>query len=155
MDQVVTTAPMIRCIIWREEKARPSSILFKRTQVILSDEKGTFTASHWELPNCKKLQRETAAEAAERIAYDSAGILADDSQLLRQFPLDFSNVQFNPNHYYVFLTGLSGRFDQDDNEQNKEGTWQWISIDLLSCYAIRKETMAMIAIAIKKLHLGT
>lgn len=148
MDQIVHTTPVIRCIIWREEEC---SILFCRRDAV-DEETAEVLGSHWDLPLTTPMSGEAETEAAERVTYDAAGILATEACLLRQFPADFSNTRFNPSHHFVLLTGLSGRFDKDDYAKGKEGTWQWISIDMLNFYAIRRETLAMIAFAMKGHH---
>jgi len=148
MNQVVKTTPVIRCIIWKQEDC---SILFCRKTIELTENGTHFDSSHWELPLCKKLRRETAVEAAERVAYDTAGIYAGEAQLLRQPITDFSQTFFHASHHYVLLSDVSGRFDQDDNESGKEGRWQWIPYEHMGAYAVRRETVAMIKQAVASL----
>lgn len=138
--RVSTVSPMVRCIIQGEN----NSVLLFRESCSVVDDKGIVHLSHWDLPKGKINKNETRAIAAQRIIYNKTGLFAETVTELVVRPTRFQNVQFLDHHHYFLTQKVEGTFTRDEYKKGKEGLFQWIEYQYLSCYAVRRESMAII-----------
>ncbi len=140
--RVSTVSPVVRCIIIGENQ----SVLLFREDILLTDSKGVVRSSHWDLPRGKINQKETAGLAAQRIVYNKSGLFAGTVEELIVRPTKFQNVSFIDHHHYFVVRDPEGVFTRNEYAKGKEGVFQWVEYEHVSCYAVRKETMAMLQV---------
>jgi len=124
-----------------------NSVLLFRESVTLKDERGPINLSHWELPKGKINRGEDRLSAAQRIVYSKSGLLAETVEELFPKPTRFQRVVFQADHHYFVARSTQGIFSRAEYVSGKEGRFQWIEYDHLSCYAIRRETVSMLQLA--------
>lgn len=144
LTKAETKTLIVRCVLLGEN----DSVLFFRQPVQVDG----LEFSHWELPFGKLLDSDKNLEVAvSRIVYSKTGFRADKfRQIIKKSSLAHNTI-LHDHHKYFLVEKTEGQTFLDEHRPGRRskgkpnmGKFQWIEPALLSCYAVRKETLTVL-----------